>query len=508
MKIKKVMLIILDGFGLRREKDYNAVTNANTPYLDYLVANYPHDMINASGKEVGLPVGQFGNSEVGHLNIGAGRVVRQDISKIDYEIETRAFYTNKIFTDRLAKLDGNNLHIFGLLSDGGVHAHINHIIALVDLASNYQQIKKVWLHMFLDGRDTPPQSAIHFVEKLHKYLQQYPQIQIATICGRYYAMDRDKRYDRVELAYNAITQATGHFVANNDWVEAITNSYQSGVNDEFIKPLVSAEYSGVKDHDGIIFANFRSDRAIELTDVFVNSHFSGFVRNKIDLSFFITMTAYSSALENVVVAYPKENIRKTLGECVSAAKLHQLRIAETEKYPHITYFFNGGRENPFEGEERILVDSPRDVATYDLKPEMSLPMVSEKLVEAINSDKYELIITNFANGDMVGHSGSYNASIKAVEAIDIALSKVVPAMLEHGGEVIVIADHGNCEQMYDYISKQPHTQHTTNLVPFIYVGESINHVKTGGCLADVAPTILALMGLDIPVEMTGTNLLG
>ncbi len=501
---KKVLLIILDGFGLRENKDYNAIANAVMPNWDYYTKKYAFGAIDASATAVGLPPLQFGNSEVGHLNIGAGRIVQQDITRIDEAIANGSFYTNSVFINALKKTTTGNIHILGLLSDGGVHSHINHILALIKLASDDINIKKVWLHIFLDGRDTPPQSATKYIEELQDYIMQFSKVQIATVSGRYYAMDRDKRYDRLQLAYSAIVLGKSTYTAQGILL-ALTDEYNAQINDEFVRPYVIDGYRGFNNGDSIIFANFRSDRAIQLTDAIISKEFDHFERSPIQLANFVTMTNYDNRF-NVAVAFPPNTINNTLGEYIAKLGLHQLRIAETEIYPHITFFFNGGRKEPYQNEERILIDSPRDVATYDLKPQMSLPEVSNKLVDAINSNKYDFIITNFANGDMVGHSGNLAAAIKAVEAVDEALGKVVKAMQDNGGEVLVIADHGNCEEMFDYEAKQPHTQHTTNFVPCLYIGKPAK-IIAGGALKDVAPTLLAMSGLEKPQEMTGHSLI-
>jgi 2,3-bisphosphoglycerate-independent phosphoglycerate mutase len=501
---RKVLLVILDGFGLRDEKDNNAVAGAVMPNWDKLTKKYAFGAIDASSEAVGLPGGQFGNSEVGHLNIGAGRVVQQDITKIDSAIANGSFYTNPVFVDGLNTTSSGVLHVLGLLSDGGVHSHIEHIFALIRLAEQNPQIKHVWVHAFLDGRDTPPKSAAKYLEQLQNVLNNSSKTKVATLIGRYYAMDRDKRYERVKLAYDAIMSGMSEFHGNNMQV-VLQEEYKSGHNDEFVRPYVMFGYSGVNDGDSIIFANFRSDRAIQLTDAIITHKFEQFTRPDIKLSNFISMTSYDSKFA-IKIAYPPNFIKNTLGEYIAGLGLHQLRIAETEKYPHVTFFFNGGRKEPYTNEDRILVDSPRDVATYDLKPEMSLPEVTDKLVAAIKSQKYDFIITNFANGDMVGHSGILSAAIKAVEALDKALGAVVDAMQSIGGEVLVIADHGNCEEMFDYVSNQPHTQHTTNLVPCLYIGRNAV-IKPKGALKDVAPTLLFMSGLKQPLEMTGHNLI-
>lgn len=502
--MKKALLVILDGFGMRSNDDFNAVAGANKPNLTSYIKNYAFGKIEASEQAVGLPKGQFGNSEVGHLNLGAGRVVRQDITKIDYEIETGDFYKNEALNSALAKSTSGTVHIMGLLSDGGVHSHQNHIYELIKLASQAANIQHINLHMFLDGRDTPPQSALTFISQLEEVIKSYPKAKIASIAGRYYAMDRDKRWDRLELAYKALASAD----ADTSFATpsaAISAAYAEQITDEFVKPAVFNGYSGIKSGDSMIFANFRSDRAVQLTDAFIGKDFNGFPHHDLELAAFVTMTRYNDKLD-CLIAYPPVSIVNTLGEYISSLGLKQLRIAETEKYPHITYFFNGGEQQPFNNETRILINSPKEVATYDLKPEMSLPEVASKLVDAINSNEYDLIITNFANGDMVGHTGNYDASVKAVEALDLYLGKVVEAMRAHDGEVLIVADHGNCEEMFDYKSQQPHTQHTTNLVPCIYIGREAS-ILEGGALKDVAPSLLAMMGLPQPQEMTGHSLI-
>ena len=502
--LRKVLLIILDGFGIRNNKDFNAIENAKTPNLNFYHENYACGAIEASGPAVGLPQGQFGNSEVGHLNIGAGRVVEQDITRIDNAIANGEFFRNKEFSNALKETTSHTVHIMGLLSDGGVHSHILHILALIKLVNDDPNVNKVWLHVFLDGRDTPPQSATKYIDELDAYIKDYPKVAIATCSGRYYAMDRDKRYDRLELAYNAIVLAKADKTSDT-LLECLKAEYKDGHKDEFVYPHVISGYDGFQSGDSVFFANFRSDRAIQLTDAIVSEDFKGFSREKVKLAAFVTMTSYDPKF-NVSIAFKQNSIHNSLGEYIASLGLKQLRISETEKYPHVTYFFNGGAKTPFLNEDRILVDSPKEVATYDLKPQMSLPEVSDKLVDAIKSGKYDFIITNFANGDMVGHTGNYDAAIKAVETLDIALGSVVKAMQEIHGEVLIIADHGNCEEMYDYVSHQEHTQHTTNLVPFIYIGRKAT-IKAHGALKDVAPSLLAMGGLDTPHEMTGHNLI-
>jgi len=501
---KKILLIILDGFGLRQEREFNAVAQAHTPNLDLYTANFAFGAIDASGEAVGLPKGQFGNSEVGHLNIGAGRIVKQDITRIDYAIANDELAQNSVLRDSLASTKSNTLHIMGLLSDGGVHAHIQHIFALIKIAQQTATINKIWVHVFLDGRDTPPQSAMNYLTQLQQLLQTCTKAQIATISGRYYAMDRDNRYERIELAYNAIVNAE----ASRTWhkpLDFIQTCYTKNEFDEFVIPSVMHDYSGMKNGDSVIFANFRSDRAIELTNALVGKDFSYFKRPNLELSNYITMTEYDRKF-NLAVLFPAVAIKNTLGEYIASLGLSQLRIAETEKYPHVTYFFNGGRKEPFSQETRILINSPRDVKTYDLKPEMSLPQVTRALVAAIKEQSYDFIITNFANCDMVGHSGDLAATIKAVEAVDNAIGECVEAMRANDGEVLIIADHGNCEQMFDTRIQQRHTQHTTSLVPCLYIGRKAS-IISGGTLQDVAPTLLNMAGITVPVEMTGKCLI-
>jgi 2,3-bisphosphoglycerate-independent phosphoglycerate mutase len=501
--MKQALLIILDGFGLRTNSDFNAVKQAQTPNLNHYIQHYAFAPLNASEQFVGLPAGQFGNSEVGHLNLGAGRVVRQDISRIDYAIETGEFTTNEAFTQAFSACKSGTLHILGLLSDGGVHAQIAHIEHLIKLAAAQPKITQIWVHPFLDGRDTPPQSALKYLDQLARFLTNYPQAKIATLGGRYFAMDRDQRWERVELAFNALVYGQGKLAPSAE--QAVRDEYAQGVNDEFIPPYVLNSYQGIAAGDSVIFANFRADRGIQLTDALVNPEFTGFKRGLPPLAAMVTMTRYSDKF-STLVAFKPETISNTLGEYISQLGLKQLRIAETEKYPHVTYFFNGGCRAPFKDEERVLVDSPKDVATYDLKPEMSLPKLAQELVAAIQRQEYSLLIANFANGDMVGHTGNYTASIQAVEALDKYVGEVVTAMQQVRGEVLIVADHGNCEEMFDYTANQPHTQHTSNLVPCIYIGRPAK-LSEGGALKDVAPSLLAMLDLPKPLEMTGSSLI-
>lgn len=502
--ITKVLLIILDGFGISKNTKYNAIEKADKPFYNYLCKNYAFGTVKASGSFVGLPKGQFGNSEVGHLNIGAGRIVKQDITIIDDSILNNKFCDNPNLLSVFNRINNNNLHLIGLLSDGGVHSHINHIVALINCAIKHNKINHIFLHIILDGRDTPPQSALIYINQIMKLILQYDKIKIATISGRYYAMDRDQRFDRIKLAYDAIINGDSKN-RTDDIIDFINNSYAKGINDEFIIPIVCNNYNGISENDGIIFANFRSDRAIQLTKAIMDPDFSHFKRSMVTISVFATMTLYSNNL-NVTVLFQKENVISTLGEYLSNIGLKQLRIAETEKYPHVTYFFNGGVKKEFPNEDRILVPSNRNVRTYDEIPEMSLPEISKILVEKIKENKYDFIVANFANADMVGHTGNFEASIKAIEAIDQSLMKVVTAMQEQNGEVVITADHGNCEEMYDSKNNQPHTQHTSNYVPFIYIGRAAT-IMYDGALQDIAPSILSIMNLNKPKEMTGTSLI-
>ena len=506
---KPVILAILDGWGVAKNSEYNAVSLAKTPTMDMLTREFPHGVINASELHVGLPSGQMGNSEVGHMNIGSGRVVMQDLPRIDAAIADGSLAQKpllKEFIEKVKKATGV-VHLLGLLSDGGVHSHQNHIVALADiLAKNGLDVK---LHLFLDGRDVPPRSTLGYVFNLEQSIDGINNISIATVSGRYYAMDRDNRWDRVQKAYDAMVLGIGE--QEKTAMKAIEKSYDAGITDEFVLPTVIGDYRGMNDGDGLLMANFRSDRVREILTALLEPDFSGFERTKkIKFSATLGMTEYSAKLAPLIPAlFPPEPLTNILGEVVANAGLKQLRIAETEKYAHVTFFFNGGRENEFTGEERILVPSP-SVATYDLKPEMSAPEVTEKLLEAIEFDKFDLIVVNYANTDMVGHTGDIGAAIKAVETVDNCLGKVVAAALAKGGAVVVTADHGNAEQMFDEETKQAHTAHTINLVPLIIASEELRGKKIKireGVLGDVAPTVLELLNLPQPTEMTGKSLL-
>lgn len=520
---KKVphVLMILDGFGHRVEEKDNAIAAAHTPNLDKIYQQYPHGLISASGEDVGLPNGQFGNSEVGHMNLGAGRVLYQDSTLISNELANRDFYKNEALVGAVqaANERGGNVHIMGLLSDGGVHSHQDHIEGMCHSALVHGA-KNVFVHCFLDGRDTPPKSADKYINRLRDYIEKLNahyegRVRIASIIGRYYAMDRDNRWDRVQKAYELLTEGKADRLATRA-DGAIQAAYKARETDEFISPTIVIGRDEmpftVDDNDALIFMNFRADRARELAQAFVlpDHEFSGFSRHKRPkLAAFVMLTKYSDVLadnENTSIAYYPTSLTNTLGEYLQDNGKTQLRIAETEKYAHVTFFFSGGREAEYNGETRILVPSP-DVATYDLQPEMSAPEVTDKLVAAIESGQYDVLIVNYANGDMVGHTGVFDATVKAVEALDDCVGRIESAVRAAGGDILITADHGNCEQMQDYESGQVHTQHTTEHVPLIYVGEQNVTVRQGGKLSDIAPTILALMNLDAPTEMTGENLL-
>ncbi|MER2010941.1 MAG: 2,3-bisphosphoglycerate-independent phosphoglycerate mutase [Psychrobacter alimentarius] len=521
---KKVprVLMILDGFGHREDDKDNAIAAASMPNLDKIYQKYPHGLISASGEDVGLPDGQFGNSEVGHMNLGAGRVLYQDSTRISSEVANRDFYKNAALVNAVKAANelGGNVHIMGLLSDGGVHSHQDHIEAMCHSALVHGA-KNVFVHCFLDGRDTPPKSADKYVDRLRAHIDKLNahyeggRVQIATIIGRYYAMDRDNRWDRVQKAYELLTEGKADRLATRA-DGAVQAAYKARETDEFISPTTvigrdEVPYT-IDDNDALIFMNFRADRARELAQAFVlpDHEFSGFARQKQPkLAAFVMLTKYSDVLADnskTSIAYYPTSLNNTLGEYLQDQGKTQLRIAETEKYAHVTFFFSGGREEEYEGETRILVPSP-DVATYDLQPEMSAPEVTDKLVAAIESGKYDVLVVNYANGDMVGHTGVFDAAVQAVEALDVCVGRVAAAVQAADGDMLITADHGNCEQMQDYESGQVHTQHTTEHVPLIYVGEQKLQVRSGGKLSDIAPTILALMNMDTPAEMTGESLL-
>ena len=505
MNVTPVLLLILDGFGYREDPDYNAIAHAHKPNWDRLWRDYPHTLIQASELSVGLPHAQMGNSEVGHLNIGAGRVIYQELTKVDVGIKDGSFYTNPAFTQAVtqAKQHGTALHILGLLSPGGVHSHEDHIHAMLELAAR-AGLKKIFVHAFLDGRDTPPRSAQHSLQRLQDKCTALGVGSIATIVGRYFAMDRDNRWERVQQAYDLLTQGKAEFHAANA-VQGLQHAYVRGENDEFVKATVIGEAQGMQDGDVAVFMNFRADRARQITRALTDDSFDGFTRERFPkLASFVTLTSYGEDF-HLPTAFAPTAIHNCFGEYISGLGLHQLRIAETEKYAHVTYFLNGGKEQPYPGEDRIMVPSPK-VATYDLKPEMSAFEVTDKLQAAIRSKKYQAIICNYANGDMVGHSGNMEAAVKAIEALDVCIGRVVSTMLECGGEVLITADHGNAEQMLDRSTHQAHTAHTLNPVPALYIGRRAQ-MSANGALQDIVPTLLSMMGLPQPPEMTGKPLI-
>ena len=495
-------LIIMDGFGLRKETDGNAVAAAATPVLDRLFAENAWTELQASGRWVGLPDGQMGNSEVGHTNIGGGRVVFQDLPRISNAVADGSFFANAAYLHAMetCRAQGTALHLMGLLSDGGVHSHIEHLYALLRMAKR-QGLEKVYIHAFLDGRDVSPSSGLGFVEETVRHCAEIGVGRIATVMGRYYAMDRDKRWDRVEQAYDAMVYGEGS-ASDPDPVHAVRESYAGGVTDEFVEPVVCDAEGSISDNDSVIFFNFRPDRARELTRALVDPEFSGFTRQLFPLTFVCT-TEYDASMPNVEVAFPRQSVVNGLGEYLSRMGMTQLRIAETEKYAHVTFFFNGGVETVFPGEDRCLIPSPK-VATYDLQPEMSAYQVAEEASQRILSGAYDVIILNFANCDMVGHTGVYDAACKAVATVDECVGKVVEATSKMGGVSLITADHGNAEKMVDE-KGEPFTAHTTNLVPFYIVGASVK--LRDGRLADIAPTMLDLMGLEKPAEMDGKTLI-
>ena len=509
MSKKLTMLMILDGFGENPNNEGNAVNLAKKPNIDKLRKICPVSHIDASGAAVGLPDGQMGNSEVGHTNIGAGRIVYQKLTKITKSIEDGDFFSIPEFTEAIENVKKNNskLHIMGLLSDGGVHSHQRHLYGLLELAKRKGLDNNVFIHAFMDGRDTLPASGEGYIQELQEKMKEKGVGKIATLSGRYYAMDRDKRWDRVEKAYNALVKGEG--VLAKDPIQAIEESYQQEIFDEFVVPTVITDANDqplakIESGDSVIFFNFRPDRARQLTRAIVDDKFDGFKTDKLDIDF-VCMTEYDDTMPNVKIAFKPEELTNTFGEVVSKLGNKQLRIAETEKYAHVTFFFNGGREEPYPGEDRILVNSPK-VATYDLQPEMSAYEVTEKVVEAINSEKYDTIILNFANTDMVGHTGNIDAAIKAVEAVDKCVGEIVEAVQKQNGVLLITADHGNAEQMIDYQTGEPLTSHTTNLVPLILVGMENVELKDGR-LCDLTPTMLDIMEEQKPKEMTGESLL-
>ncbi len=506
---RPVLLAILDGWGMGEETQTNAVFMAKTPNMDRWLQEYPATKLLAHNGAVGLPEGQMGNSEVGHLNIGAGRVVYQDFTRINKAVAEGALAENEILVKTIAKVSANRsaLHFMGLVSDGGVHSHLDHLLALVAIAAK-KGVEKIFIHAFMDGRDTPPSSGVTFMTMLVQGLAKIGVGEVATISGRYYAMDRDNRWDRVKVAWDALVAGQG-FVGPKDPVAAIKAAYQRQETDEFIKPIVlhadEKPVATVNDDDAVLFFNFRADRARELTRAFTLPGFDGFdVGNRPRLSEYVMMTRYDKVFE-LPCLFPPLELTHILGEEVSAAGLKQLRIAETEKYAHVTFFFNGGREQPYPGEDRVLIPSPREVATYDEKPAMSAVEVTDALLAKLNSGLYDLVILNFANADMVGHTGIVSAAIAACETVDSCLGRLVAKVQELSGTVLVTADHGNSDIMYDAEAKEPYTAHTLNPVPFILINDELKGIKlhSGGALKDIAPTILRLLDLDIPGEMGG-----
>ena len=506
---KPLVLMILDGWGYDPDPNGNAVQAAKTPVLDSLLEKYPSTFLEASGESVGLPAGQMGNSEVGHLNIGAGRIVYQDLTRINRSIESGEIYSNPILLEatRNVKKHGSNLHFMGLFSYGGVHSHLKHLNSLIELAGD-QGLPKVYVHAFLDGRDVPPRQALYDMEEFQQMYSKKGNAIIATVSGRYYSMDRDKRWDRIKLAYDALVLGEG--LKSEDPVSAIQEAYGRGENDEFVKPTVITDKEGqplttIKDNDSVIFFNFRPDRARQLTYSFVNECFEGFERNISPHVHYVCMSEYDEKL-NVPLVFPTECIENTLGQVLSDHGLKQLRIAETEKYAHVTFFMNGGVEEQNPGEERLLIPSPK-VATYDLKPQMSAFEVTDALVEQIRSGSYDVIIVNYANMDMVGHTGFFDAAVEAVQTVDTCVGRVVAAVIGSGGSVIITADHGNAEKMIDAVSGSTHTAHTSNPVRCIYVCNEPGLQLCKGKLSDIAPTMLEILGIQQPMEMTGRSLL-
>ncbi|SFM68529.1 2,3-bisphosphoglycerate-independent phosphoglycerate mutase [Methanolobus profundi] len=504
-----LLLMILDGWGYTTEDQGNAITAANTPVLDSLVEKYPSCLLQVSGEGVGLPEGQMGNSEVGHLNIGAGRIVYQDLTRINKDIREGSFFENQVFLKAMENVKENDssLHLMGLFSYGGVHSHMDHMRALVEMAKK-EGVEKVYIHAFLDGRDVPPQTALEDMKAHEEFCKSTGIAKTTTVSGRYYAMDRDKRWDRTELAYDALTLGEG--ILADDAVSAVSQAYDRGENDEFVKPTVVTDEEGkpvatVKDGDSVIFFNFRPDRARQMTYAFVDDAFDGFERKLRPNVHYVCMAEYDEKLD-VPIAFPPECIEDTLGEVLSKNNKKQLRIAETEKYAHVTFFFNGGVEKENEGEDRCLVRSP-DVATYDLKPEMSAYEVTDELVAKIRSDNYDVIILNFANMDMVGHTGIVDAAIKAIESVDKCVGKIVDAIIEKDGAALITADHGNAEKMIDYNTGKPHTAHTSNPVRCVLVNGKEGIGLQDGKLSDLAPTMLEILGIDKPEKMTGMSLI-
>lgn len=507
---KPLLLMILDGWGINPDKEGNAILHAKTPNINKLMESYPMTLLTASGIDVGLPQGQMGNSEVGHLNIGAGRVVYQELTRIFKAIDDGELVKNKVLLEAMTRLkeNGKALHLMGLLSDGGVHSHIKHLFALLDMAAKVG-VEKLYVHPFLDGRDVLPQSAKAYICELEKKLQDIGRGKIATVCGRYYAMDRDKRWDRVEKAYRALVYAEAPTDGNA--LAAVENSYDNKILDEFVTPTVIVDEKGLpiarmEDGDSVIFYNFRADRAREITRAFIEEDFEGFERSERPKVHYVCLTEYDANFD-CPVAFPPQNLENTLGEVLSEEGLRQLRIAETEKYAHVTFFFNGGIEEPDEGEERVLIQSP-EVPTYNMKPEMSAYEVTSAFLEKLKEDKYDVVILNFANADMVGHTGFFEATTKALEAVDACVGRIVEEVHKKGGTVIITADHGNAEAMIDKETNSPVTAHSTNKVPFILVDDTYKgKCMREGALCDIAPTMLELLNITVPEEMTGKSLI-
>ena len=505
---KPVALIIMDGFGESQNTNGNAIAASNTPNLDKIIKEYPNTLIQASGLDVGLPDGQMGNSEVGHTNIGAGRIVYQDLTRVSKSIADGDFFTNEVLVEAMNNAKNGALHLMGLISNGGVHSHIDHLKALIKMAKE-QGVENVFVHGFTDGRDVAPTSALSFVEDIENYMKEVGVGKFASLSGRYYAMDRDKRWERVQLAYEAMVTGKGNTATSAK--EAIEKSYAEDKNDEFVVPTVIVEDGKplglIKEGDSIVFGNFRPDRAREITRAIVDTDFAGFERPNMN-TFFVCLTTYDVTIKNVHVAFKPQSLENTLGEYLAKNGKSQLRTAETEKYAHVTFFFNGGVEEANEGEETLLVPSPK-VATYDLQPEMNAPELTEKVLAKIDEDKYDFIVLNYANPDMVGHTGVVEAAIKAVETVDTCVGKVVDKIVSKGGSVLITADHGNAELMQDPETKTTITAHSTNPVPFIVVGEEFKtaNLREGGRLSDIAPTVLDMMNLKKPEEMTGQSLI-
>ena len=507
MSKKPYALIIMDGYGVNERHEGNAIYSAKTPNMDKFLAEYPNTVIHASGMDVGLPEGQMGNSEVGHTNIGAGRIVYQELTRITKSIEDEDFFENEALCEAVENCKKNDsaLHFMGLLSDGGVHSHINHLFGLIEMAKK-NGLTKVYVHCFMDGRDVSPTSGADFVSQLVEKMRNLEVGKIASVMGRYYAMDRDNRWERVSEAYKAMVKGEGK--KDTSAVNAVKKSYNDGVTDEFIVPTVITDDSGnalgtISENDSVVFFNFRPDRAREITRTIVDPEFSGFEREFFS-TYFVCMTQYDASMPNVNVAFKPQSLSNTFGEYISKTGLRQLRIAETEKYAHVTFFFNGGVESVYDGEDRALINSPK-VATYDLQPEMSAYEVTDEVVKRIESGEYDVIVLNFANCDMVGHTGVFEAAVKAVETVDECLGRTIDAILKMGGTALITADHGNADQMLDYSTNDVFTAHTTNVVPLVLVGGPDGVKLKVGRLADLAPTMLDLMGLSKPVEMTGES---